>query len=379
MDDPSEEDEPKDGRKAKLNDRDQEPALDQLPETRNEETAQRSDDVAGGTLTCHGKTLIRLERPTTEFAGGESAPVKIRTSNLLIRSQMLYPVELRAQNLKPWGRKFFLAPTPGNGETRITLLSIGAGQIGIIELSNGHTLLIDDGSSSLTAPLRTILDPYLRTRGVRSIDAIFLSHPDYDHISATADTADEYHPARVYLSPVFRQQATASLPAVAMLHHLDDLHIPIETVTRGRHLTLNDDATLDVLWPPDARPFTSTNNAGVVLRLNCHGRTILFPADIQAATERELIDHPENLHANILVAPHHGSSETTTGEFIGAVHPEAIISSNDRRLTKKQRDFNRLAGDIPLYRTSQFGAITVRISKTGELKIETFLHPGKGN
>ena len=26
----------------------------------------------------------------------ESAPVKIRTSNLLIRSQMLYPVELRA-------------------------------------------------------------------------------------------------------------------------------------------------------------------------------------------------------------------------------------------------------------------------------------------
>ena len=271
------------------------------------------------------------------------------------------------------------APSPGNGETRITLLSIGAGQIGIVELSDGHALLIDDGSSSLTAPLRTILDPYLRTRGVRSIDAIFLSHPDYDHISATADTADEYHPARVYLSPVFRQQANASPPAVAMLHHLDDLHIPIETVTRGRHLTLNDDATLDVLWPPDAHPFTSTNNAGVVLRLNCHGRTILFPADIQAATERELIDHPENLHANILVAPHHGSSETTTGEFIGAVHPEAIISSNDRRSTKKQRDFNRLAGDIPLYRTSQFGAITVRISKTGELKIETFLHPGKGN
>jgi hypothetical protein len=29
----------------------------------------------------------------------KSAPVKIRTSNLLIRSQMLYPVELRAQNL----------------------------------------------------------------------------------------------------------------------------------------------------------------------------------------------------------------------------------------------------------------------------------------
>ena len=29
----------------------------------------------------------------------DGAPVKIRTSNLLIRSQMLYPVELRAHNL----------------------------------------------------------------------------------------------------------------------------------------------------------------------------------------------------------------------------------------------------------------------------------------
>jgi hypothetical protein len=35
--------------------------------------------------------------------------VKIRTSNLLIRSQMLYPVELRAQNL------IFLAPPQRDG------------------------------------------------------------------------------------------------------------------------------------------------------------------------------------------------------------------------------------------------------------------------
>ena len=267
------------------------------------------------------------------------------------------------------------APSPGGGETRITLLSIGAGQIGIVELPNGHAILIDDGSSSLTEPLRKCLDPYLRTRGCRSIDAIFLSHPDYDHISATADTADEYHPAHVYFSPVFREQSHASPPAEAMLRHLDDLHIPIETLTRGCSVALNADTNLEVLWPPDSRSFTSTNNAGVVLRLNCHGRTILFPADIQAATERELIDHPEHLHADILVAPHHGSFEITTAEFVKAVNPQVVLSSNDRRLSRKQREFNRLVGEIPLYRTSQFGAITVRISKQGELQIETFLHP----
>jgi hypothetical protein len=40
------------------------------------------------------KRSIAMER--SKFLRMKSAPVGIRTSNLLIRSQMLYPVELRA-------------------------------------------------------------------------------------------------------------------------------------------------------------------------------------------------------------------------------------------------------------------------------------------
>ena len=262
-----------------------------------------------------------------------------------------------------------------DGETRITLLSIGAGQIGIIELGDGRTFLIDDGSSSLVDPFRKCLEPYLRSRGCRSIETIFLSHPDYDHISATVETADEYHPSQVLISPVFRGQARGNMPAEQMLDHLDAAHVPIHTVTRGQSINLDRDTKLQVLWPPDGREFTSTNNAGVVLRLNCHDRTILFPADIQIPTERELMDHPENLRADVLVAPHHGSAEATTAAFIHAVAPTAILSSNDRRLSKKQKEFDHLALGTPLYRTSVCGAVTVRISKTGELAIDTFLKP----
>jgi competence protein ComEC len=267
------------------------------------------------------------------------------------------------------------SPSPADGETRITLLAIGAGQIGIIETADGRTLLIDDGSSSLADPLRKCLGPYLRSRGCRAIDAVYLSHPDFDHISAVAETADAYPIGRVLLSPVFRGQARDSLPAMAMLHHLDEKHVPIETLARDRTIPLDADTALRVLWPPDGRAFTSTNNAGLVLKLECHGRSILFPADIQAPTERELIDHPEHLRADILVAPHHGSAETTTAEFIKAVGPRSILGSNDRRLSKKQRDFDKLAAALDLYRTSRCGAITVHISKKGEVRIETFLKP----
>ena len=52
---PAKENDPEHGRETKLNDRNHKPALNQLPEARNEETANCGDDVAGRTLTCHGK------------------------------------------------------------------------------------------------------------------------------------------------------------------------------------------------------------------------------------------------------------------------------------------------------------------------------------
>ncbi len=55
MDEPPEENKPKDGGEAKLHDGDEEPALEQLSQSRNEETAKRCNHVAGRTLSCHAE------------------------------------------------------------------------------------------------------------------------------------------------------------------------------------------------------------------------------------------------------------------------------------------------------------------------------------
>ena len=57
VDKPSEKDDPEDRGEDELNDRDKKPALEQLPEPRDEETAQCRNDVAGGALTCHGNNF----------------------------------------------------------------------------------------------------------------------------------------------------------------------------------------------------------------------------------------------------------------------------------------------------------------------------------
>jgi competence protein ComEC len=142
-------------------------------------------------------------------------------------------------------------------------------------------------------------------------------------------------------------------------------------VTQGDRAALGDSTKIEVLWPPADCDF-KPNDAALVLKVTCAGRSILFPADIQERAERELLKHPDILKSDVLIAPHHGSAEATTAQFIRAVNPKVILSSNDARLTMKQRLFDEEVSDRPLYRTSRYGAITVEIDKDGGLRITPY-------
>jgi len=62
---PSKQDEPEYRRQNKLKDRHQQPTLKQLAQSRDEETTERRDNVASGTLTCHGNNLSVARRSAT--------------------------------------------------------------------------------------------------------------------------------------------------------------------------------------------------------------------------------------------------------------------------------------------------------------------------
>lgn len=266
-----------------------------------------------------------------------------------------------------------LAPLHGAAPVlRLTLLSVGAGQCAVVEPSGGGAVLFDAGSSTINDPLRTCIEPFLRHEQCRTIDTIFLSHGDYDHIGAVSGIVPEYGVRQVVTTPHFRRHAHESKPCEALLALLDATGHTPRTLTTGDRVRIGPDAEIQVLWPPADCPFNS-NNTGMVVRLTCAGRSILFPADIQEPAERELLKHPDMLRSDILIAPHHGSCEATTVQFIAAVSPKLILASNDARLTMKQRLFDRSVGDFPLYRTSRCGALTVEVSRDGTIRLTPFL------
>jgi competence protein ComEC len=270
------------------------------------------------------------------------------------------------------------APRGGRGgELKLTLLYVGAGQCAVLELPSGKNILIDAGSSSITDLERRCLEPFFRHEGISRIDSIYISHANFDHFSAVAQTAEDYAPREILVTPQFKDHAAKNYPARLMLRKLTQLKYPAKQITAGQKIQLDDDCALEVLWPPED-PHLDANNSCEVLRLTFKGRSILFTGDIQSPAESALLADPAlPLRSDILIAPHHGSAEETTARFLDAVGATTILASNDRTLSGKQKEFDKLIAADPtraLLRTDRCGAITLRIMRDGTLKISRFLN-----
>lgn len=261
--------------------------------------------------------------------------------------------------------------SPAHGRLHVTVLSVGAGSCSVIELPNGQIILIDAGSNSSSQLWRSVLAPYLRHRGIRRIDTLYITHANTDHYNAVMDLAASMPLRRAVTTPQFFDHAADSYEARSMLDGLGRAGVPVTSVHAGQPLHASAGPSLDVLWPP-VEQHLDANDSSLVMRLSWAGKTILFCGDIGTA-QRWLVQSGCDLRADVLIAPHHGSAVPETASFLAAVHPGLIISSSDASLTRPQRAFDALCAGRTALRTSSSGAVTVTVGADGSMKVESFL------
>lgn len=270
-------------------------------------------------------------------------------------------------------REAVIARVAAKEELRVTLLSVGAGQCAVVEPPGGRTVVIDAGSTSLTDLWRKCLGPFLHARGQTSLDSVIVSHGDADHTSGVADVVGIYGAREVMVGARFIPNAGNDPGTTALLSELDAMDRPPRVVSPGDVVPLGRDTRIEFLWPGAGDDGLPDNDSGLVLKLSYGGRSILFPADIQDDGMSALLAMSEKLKADVLVAPHHGSGEKSTAAFVAAVDPKVVLSSNDRTLSAKQRRFETMIGDRPLYRTNVCGAVTIVIARDGRVRVEPFI------
>ena len=116
------------------------------------------------------------------------------------------------------------------------------------------------------------------------------------------------------------------------------------------------------------------NDLSCVLRIAAGARSMLLTGDIERASEALLVARAaQQLRADVLLVPHHGSKTSSSGEFLAAVQPElAVVPAGYRnRFGHPNADvLERYAAlQTKVLRTDRDGAITVRIG--ADLRIES--------
>jgi competence protein ComEC len=111
-------------------------------------------------------------------------------------------------------------------------------------------------------------------------------------------------------------------------------------------------------------PDLSDNDGACVLKITSATLTALLPADIEAISERRLVEHyGEALHADVLLAPHHGSRTSSSTAFIEAVQPRVVIHS-----AGWHHRFRHPAPEI-VARYEATGAVQYQTAESGALRV----------
>lgn len=259
-------------------------------------------------------------------------------------------------------------PLAGQREPGPELALFDIGQGDSILLRDGNRAVLVDGGGWKRGDLGgRVLLPALLAEGVRSLDALVMSHPDLDHCQGLVDLA-AYLPVReVWMGPGWEAQGCAgalmSLPG-----------------TRLRLLSAGEKATvgrwhLKVLHPePDET--RGTNERSLVIRAEALGRSVLLTGDIESWAEFRLLSCCEkDVQVDLLKVAHHGSKTSSTVSFLNAASPRlALVSAGVKNLyhhpseTVLQRFEER---NIPLLRTDRDGVVLIRIGEGGRWRIET--------
>jgi competence protein ComEC len=244
---------------------------------------------------------------------------------------------------------------PGKGEMWVTAFDIGQGMALLVE-TRGHRLLYDTGpaySPESDAGSRVIL-PYLKARGITSLDGIVVSHSDTDHAGGASSILDDIRVGWVSSSlpeshPVVAKAAQHLRCEAGQAWEWDGAHFDMLHPTAVSYESAK--------WKPNARSCT--------LKISLGEQSILLAGDIEAVQEMELLEREgERLASTVLLAPHHGSGTSSTMPFLAQVNPQIAlfqVGYRNRYRHPKQEVFERYGNlGITRLRTDESGAVTLR-------------------
>jgi len=213
------------------------------------------------------------------------------------------------------------------GSLIVHVINVGQGDSILIEFPSGKKMLIDAGDTFAKEDVIS----FLRHQDATKLDWVVVTHPHIDHFGTLVynwkylkvGTFIEYKEPRVNIAyKELIKQVKASKTPIVKWKWPDKFEI--------------DGVKIWVLNPYDgcdAEYQDNYNNYSIVLLLEYAGRRILLTGDAETPAEQRVVEHLKEIgeydtgEFTILKAGHHGSSTSSSYEFLNAIKPSYIAIS----------------------------------------------------
>jgi competence protein ComEC len=254
-----------------------------------------------------------------------------------------------------------VGPVPSRSPVlRLTALDVGHGDAVLLELPEGKRLLVDGGGSFGPGfdMGGSVVVPALLRQEVRSLDAVVLTHTDFDHLGGLPAIV-----SNLEVNEIWEGGPGWGVPGYRFLREKARASgIPIRRLRtgEGRSASLRE---------------RRKNQDSLVLRVSYGRSSILLTGDAGREIERQLVRSGKSLRADVLKVGHHGSRSSTTAAFLEAVQPRfAVVSTGyGSSYLPSARVMHRLrARGVTCLRTDLDGAVTLSLDKWGGIGVETF-------
>lgn len=242
----------------------------------------------------------------------------------------------------------------------VAVLDVNQGD-SILICSNGDAALIDTGEEMYSRDMLRKVRGY----GVNSLDALIISHSHDDH-SGGAEYLLSNMSVENIITPEFKSDEKVTELNRAMAASGAEIYTAIE----GMVINIGD-FEITVLYADNSDD--DINNRSIILMAEIEDKKFLFTGDAEKQIENKLIDNNINFDCDVLKVSHHGSSTSSTKEFIDIATPEfsAISVGADNSYGHPNNNVVTRLEEIgsEVLRTDYQGDIVFNI-KNGEIVVE---------
>lgn len=246
----------------------------------------------------------------------------------------------------------------------ISAIDVGQGDGFLLECK-GKVMSVDCGSSSNEHFGEKVLEPFLLSKAVLTIDTALITHCDRDHLSGIEYLLSKS--TQIRIRELILPAPAEEDPRYGILKRL-----AVRRGCRIRYLKNGDmlafPSSLRCCYPENNEPIEEANSHSIGMLLAYGNFRMLFTGDMPEEAEKKLL---KNLRAagalcdiDILKAAHHGSKYSSSEELLDSLRPEYALLSYGRgnRYGHPHREtLSRLEErDILPLKTGELGEIQIQ-------------------